>query len=120
MTTYTVAEANELLPYLAPVLVELREKYELAMQIQERLEGAAVTNGGSKHRERWQKTLTRVQELMDRMNDWNIEVRDLGSGLVDFPSRRGDSDVWLCWRMGEPEVAYWHGRDEGFSSRRAL
>lgn len=120
MRIYTIAEANELLPYLAPTLVELKEKYELAMQIQERLEGAAVTNGGSKHRERWQKTISRVQELMDRINDWNIEIRDLESGLVDFPSKRGDMDVFLCWKLGEPEVAHWHGPEDGFAGRRPL
>lgn len=122
MTTklYTVEEANGLLPYLAPTLVELREKSEEAMRIRERVEQAAQTNGGSPHRARWSRTLARVTELIERLQEWELELRDVSTGLVDFPARVDGQDAWLCWRLGEPEVAYWHPRDTGFSDRRPL
>ena len=117
---YTVEEANGLLPYLAPTLVELREKSEEAMRIRERVEQAAQGNGGSPHRERWSRTLARVTELIERLQEWELELRDVATGLVDFPAHIDGQEAWLCWRLGEPEVAYWHSRDTGFSDRRPL
>ena len=117
---YTVEEANALLPYLAPTLVELREKSEDAAQIRESVAHAASTNGGSTKRERWSRTLARVGELVQRLQEWELELRDVSSGLVDFPARVDGQDAWLCWRLGEPEVGYWHPRNEGFGSRRPL
>ena len=117
---YTVAEANALLPYLAPTLVELREKYELAEAARENVARAAVGNGWSEKRERWSATMARVAELMERLEEWGIQLRDLSTGLVDFPALRLDEEVFLCWRLGEPEVAWYHRRDEGFGGRRPL
>ena len=118
--TYTVEEANELLPYLAPTLIELRQKLETSKEIEEAMARAAAGNGWSDKRERWANTLARVGELVDRIEDWGIEVRDLDRGIVDFPARIGGRDAYLCWRLGEEAVAHWHGRDEGFSGRRPL
>ena len=119
-THYTVEEANALLPYLAPTLVELREKSEQAVRIRETVSHAAATNGGSADRERWSRTLARVGELVDRIQEWGLELRDVATGLVDFPAVVEGLDAWLCWRLGEPEVAYWHPREAGFSDRRPL
>lgn len=117
---YTVAEANALLPYLAPTLVELREKYELAEAARANVARAAVGNGWSEKRERWSATMARVAELVERLEEWGIQLRDLSTGLVDFPALRLDEEVFLCWRLGEPEVAWYHPRDEGFGSRSPL
>lgn len=117
---YTVAEANALLPYLAPTLVELREKLELAQKAKEAMGEAAAGNGWSAKRERWAATMARVAELTERLEEWGVELRDLSTGLVDFPATRLDEDVYLCWRLGEPEVAWWHPRTEGFGGRRPL
>jgi hypothetical protein len=117
---YTVEEANAILPYLAPTLVELREKFEGAAKIREMVAQAASTNGGSPDREKWSRTLARVSELIDRLREWNLELRDVATGLVDFPAVVEGEEAWLCWRLGEPEVAYWHSKGGGFAGRRPL
>ena len=117
---YTVEEANALLPYLAPTLVELREKFEEAAVIKRRMARAAATNGGSPESERWSRTLGRVGELVDRLQEWELELRDIATGLVDFPGVVDGQGAWLCWRLGETEVTHWHPKDEGFSGRRPL
>lgn len=117
---YTVEEANDLLPYLAPTLVELREKFELAENARESVAQAAAGNGWSHKREQWSVTMARVAELMERMSDWGLELRDVATGLVDFPAIVDGQEAYLCWRLGEPEVAYWHSRTEGFGGRRRL
>ncbi len=117
---YSVDGANALLPYLAPTLVELREKFEEAAKIKRTVQKVATTNGGSSDRDKWSKTLARVTELVERIQEWELQLRDIDTGLVDFPGRVEGEEAWLCWRLGEPEVGYWHPRDEGFGSRRPL
>jgi hypothetical protein len=117
---YTPAEANELLPHLAPTLVELREKFEDASQIREAVAVAANSNGWSAKREEWSHTLARVAELIERLQEWEIQLRDISTGLVDFPALIEGQEAWLCWRLGEPEVAYWHPVETGFADRRPL
>lgn len=117
---YTRAEANALLPYLAPTLVELREKFEEAAAVRAAVAEAASGNGWSPQRDAWSRTLARVSELIERLTEWEIELRDVATGLVDFPSLVEGDEAWLCWRLGEPEVAYWHPKDEGFDGRRPI
>jgi hypothetical protein len=49
-----------------------------------------------------------------------VQVKDAETGLLDFPARREGEDVLLCWRLGEDEVAWWHGLEEGFAGRRPI
>ncbi|HEX2051964.1 MAG TPA: DUF2203 domain-containing protein [Actinomycetota bacterium] len=118
--TYTVDEANALLPHLAPALVELRDKFDRAAEVRATIARAAVTNGGTSTRRSWQALMSRVAELLGRLEEWGVELRDVESGLVDFPAVVEGRDAFLCWRLGEPEVAYWHPRDTGFAGRRPL
>jgi hypothetical protein len=118
--TYTVAEANALLPYLAPALVELREKFEQAAAIRATVAKAAAMNGGSPEREEWSNTLARVADLLNRLQEWAVELRDVGTGLVDFPTEIEAEEAYLCWRLGEPEVAHWHRKGEGFAGRNPI
>jgi hypothetical protein len=117
---YSVETANALLPHLAPALVELRDNFEKAAHIRARIARAAAGNGWSPNRDEEQKAMARVAELLDRLREWSIELRDVSSGLVDFPAEINNQDAYLCWRLGEPEVAYWHSPDDGFAGRRPL
>ena len=61
-----------------------------------------------------------VTSCVERIHDLGALVKDLDTGLVDFPARHRGRDVLLCWRLGEDEVAHWHGLEEGFAGRRPL
>ena len=117
---YSVDEANALLPFLAPALVELREKFEEATEIRVLLTKAASGNGWSDKRDRWSRTLGRVAELIERLAEWEVELKDISTGLVDFPTTMEGREAYLCWRLGEPEVAHWHFKEDGFQGRRPL
>jgi hypothetical protein len=119
-TRYTVQSANELLPHLAPALVELREKFEAASEIRARRARDAHGNGHSPQHDDEQHTLARVAELLERIQEWGLELRDVTTGLVDFPTEIDGREAFLCWRLGEPEVAHWHSPDDGFRGRRPL
>ncbi len=64
---------------------------------------------------------TELAAGVDHLNDQGIEIKSLDHGLIDFPSRRGNRVVYLCWRLGEgPTIGYWHEVDAGFAGRRKL
>jgi hypothetical protein len=117
---YSIEEANALLPHLAPTLVELREKYEQAQSARREIEVAASGNGGSHERDALNRLVARVDELLERLHEWEVQLRDLSTGLVDFPSIVDGDDAYLCWRLGETEVTWWHRPDEGFPGRQPL
>ncbi|MGQ0607018.1 MAG: DUF2203 family protein, partial [Chloroflexota bacterium] len=63
---------------------------------------------------------TRVRDLLDHLESLGVVVRDLDAGLVDIPTLREGERAWLCWRLSDPELGFWHTTREGFSTRRAL
>lgn len=117
---YSITEANEMLAHVAPALTELQSKYPEAIEIQKKIEDGALSNGGAQHRERWNRILERVDELLKRFDDWDIVLRSIEDGLIDFPAEIDGGPAFLCWRLGEPRVAFWHRQDEGFAGRRPL
>ncbi len=69
----------------------------------------------------------RIRALVDqmgasvlRLDEWGITLRDIESGLIDFPALVNGRQVWLCWRLGEDEVDWWHELEAGFGGRRRL
>ena len=61
-----------------------------------------------------------LAECVRQIDDAGVQVKDLDEGLLDFPAEHEGEEVLLCWKVGEPEVAYWHGLDEGFAGRKPL
>jgi hypothetical protein len=127
---FTPDEANAALEHLRPIAEEMvRRSQTLARaQIhQAELVARIAGNGGdlipSEVREAAEnvaQAADAVAECVRKLDEAGVQVKDLGEGLLDFPARRGDEDVLLCWKVGEPEVAYWHGLDEGFAGRKPL
>ncbi len=125
---FTEAEANALLPEIVPLLMEMRaRKVELdtCLAALESLTPAMRLNG---HAADARELEARIHDLstelaagVDHLNDQGIEIKSLDHGLIDFPSRRGNRVVYLCWRLGEgPTIGYWHEVDAGFAGRRKL
>jgi hypothetical protein len=64
-----------------------------------------------------EKILGRVMKEIEQLG---CVVKDLGIGLIDFPCKVGDRDAYLCWRLGESSIRFWHSTDEGFASRKPI
>lgn len=109
-----------MLPYVAPTLTELRDKFIRASDLRAEVAREATENGGSSKRAKLQATQERITELFARLAEWAIEVRDIEAGLIDFPAVVDGAPAWLCWKLGEPRVAYWHPITSGFADRRPL
>jgi hypothetical protein len=125
---YTVAEANATLPLLRSIL---RDVTELAASLKERHERLVSLQSAGRvdqaHQEEIQHILTEFEGDQERMKGYEdelkalkIELKDYLTGLIDFPCLMDGREVYLCWRLGEPEVGFWHELDNGFAGRKRI
>jgi hypothetical protein len=126
---YAIDEANALLPDLERILAALREQRSELITARDRVVSLTPDDGepSPEAAEELRLIRLRMQGLIDQMQagvarlvELDITLRDIKSGLIDFPALASGRPVWLCWRLGEPEVGHWHSHDEGFSTRRPL
>jgi hypothetical protein len=127
---FTPEEANATLAELRPVaerMVAHRRALSEAQLRQSELVARIAGNGGdlppTEVRAAADDVLREAEALAEcvrLIDEAGVQVKDLDEGLLDFPARRDGEEVLLCWRVGEPEVAYWHGLDEGFAGRKPL
>ncbi len=117
---YTLEEANAELPDLRERLPRLRVARDGLIAASERIKEAVASDGGGVAEAGWfthQQTLkTELEHLAER----GILLRDPEVGLIDFPAERGGRPVYLCWRLGEDQVAWYHEANAGFGSRKPL
>ena len=66
------------------------------------------------------KTITLLYKQIEEIEELGILVKSLDEGLIDFPSLRFNEEVWLCWKIGEEKIKFWHGKNEGFIGRKPL
>jgi hypothetical protein len=119
---YSLDEATELLPWLTAHLAAMRDAHARLTDQDARaaLAGGAVGNGGGKPGRQVGEAFMQLQNGLGALSAREIVLRDLERGLIDFPSVRDGDEVYLCWVDGEPEIAFWHGVDAGFSGRQPL
>lgn len=119
---FTVVEANAVLPLARSIVRDIAELADSLQERYDRLTAAGDLPGGQK--EEWEQELEQDQEKMrvyvQELQELGIELKDFHTGLVDFPARMGNREVYLCWKLGEPEVGHWHELDAGFAGRRKI
>ena len=124
-------EAEELLPMIASVLTDVRQRKQKVDRLDHELAQAAakiMVLGGwmppyrelAEKRALREQTAAKIQEAVDKIQETGCVVKDLDEGLVDFPSVREGREVYLCWKLGEERIGYWHGLEEGFAGRKPL
>ena len=112
---------------VAESLVAHRRAFTVAAARRARLTQRISGNGGdfdpqepSELDEQLQREAEAVAGAVEELQALGVLVKDLDRGLVDFPALRDGEEVLLCWQVGEGEVAYWHGLEEGFAGRKPL
>jgi hypothetical protein len=130
MRHFTPEEANAELVHVRPLveqLVATRQEHAAALGRQEELEGKIRGNGGgippaelASAPAEVDAVARRLARLVDEITSHGAQVKDLDSGLVDFPALHGGETVLLCWQLGEDEIGWWHRVDDGFEGRRPL
>jgi hypothetical protein len=127
---FTPEEANAALAEVRPLVERLVEHRAALLAVHARRAELAARvggNGGGFDRglgaelaEAGSAAEDGLREALEALEELGVLVKDLDSGLVDFPSERDGEDVLLCWQLGEERVAWWHTLDGGFAGRRPL
>ena len=127
---FTPREANDELQEIRPLAEALVAHRAEQHRLQaERVEVAAkiAGNGGgidsqaiADLEEAEQRERVEIARCVDAIHSRGAIVKDIDEGLVDFPAVRDGVEILLCWRLGEDEVAHWHGLEEGFAGRKQL
>jgi len=142
---YDLDEANETLPEVRDILESLRDQraelirlrdevVERTAEVDRGAEGTQARGEGSTStdastatdadlrvlRLRMQGVIDRMQAGVVRIDELGITLREIETGLIDFPAIASGRQIWLCWRLGEGDVAWWHELSDGFSGRQEL
>ena len=127
---FTPDEANAALDDVRPLAEQMveRRRAMLAAQAKEEELGARIAGDGggidpgepAGAEEAVEQEMQAIAELVDEIQERGAQVKDLDTGLLDFPSLRDGREVLLCWRVGEDRIRYWHELDGGFAGRRPL
>ena len=118
---FTLSEANRALPLVTRIVRDIVQCHQASTEIQRRIDVFGEDSPKSA------ELLKRRDNLLDQMVSYadelafiGVELKDPETGLVDFPSRLDDRDIYLCWRLGEESVSHWHELHAGFSGRQPV
>lgn len=64
--------------------------------------------------------ITNFYKSIEELESMGVMIKSVEQGLLDFPSLRFNEEIWLCWKEGETEIKFWHGKDEGFNGRKPV
>jgi hypothetical protein len=130
MTLFTRAQAEALLPELEEVLLDMQRCKREIDALRGDLGHAVERTAGNGHvkdesdlagkRRRAESFVEQLNEHLSRINAMGVELKDLDQGLLDFPHEYDGRVVYLCWRLGEDNIAWWHELDAGFAGRQPL
>ncbi len=120
---YTPQQANRVLPEIkhkVGLLLKLLKYIEALQQDLVRVSNADSLRLYIEKKQELNKAITTLYKGIEEIESMGIIIKSLDQGLLDFPSKRFDEEVWLCWKFDEDEVKFWHGKDEGFAGRKPL
>ena len=135
---FDLDEANDAIPEVRTILESLRDQRAELIRLRDEVlatGGEEETRGGSGSdapteakidadvrvlRLRMQGVIDRMQAGVVRIDELGVTLREIETGLIDFPALASGRQIWLCWRLGEGDIEWWHELTEGFGGRQAL
>jgi hypothetical protein len=119
-TFYTLDRANDRIADLDGMLTLLRTQRDELRDLKTTFETTEAADGQRRLRLRMQGLVDQMQASVARIDGWGITLRDIDTGMIDFPALVSGRQVWLCWQLGEGPIAWWHELEDGFAGRRPL
>ena len=121
---FTTNEANAALP-------DVIKKYEYALakqtevrKIEQQLQMVVSTTNSFEEyitlKQKLNSMITKFYESVEILESTGVVVKSIEQGLLDFPAKRFDDEIWLCWKYGETEIKFWHEKDSGFMGRKPI
>ena len=122
-------EANSLLSRLSQLLPQIQESKSKHDRLQEKAaeyahlmssNGRIIEKELNETRQELALAASEFNDLVKRVQEMDCELKDIEQGLVDFRTEREGREAYLCWKLGEPDIRWWHELDAGFAGRRPL
>ena len=118
---FTIKSANEVLPSVIEKFNNLKKQKNEIMKAEQELQmSASSLDQYMTQKQKLNSELTKFYQLIEDLEGTGVSLKGLDQGLLDFPSRRFNEDVWLCWKDGETEIKFWHELDTGFNGRKPI
>ncbi|MBL7002362.1 MAG: DUF2203 domain-containing protein [Nitrosopumilus sp.] len=121
---FTANDANAILPdVIKKFEFSLAKKNEVSKIEQQLQLSVSTTNSFEEYanlKQQLNSAITKFYESVEILENTGVMVKSIEQGLLDFPSKRFDEEVWLCWKYGETEIKFWHEKDSGFMGRKPI
>jgi hypothetical protein len=128
---FTLRQAEQLLPQVESAIrdaISLKSEYQRAEDERQSFAHRITMLGGvlvdlsqvREQKERRESLAHRLQNALEKIQEYGCVVKDLDIGLIDFPTQFHGQEVYLCWKLGESGIQFWHGVHEGFRGRKAI
>jgi len=121
---FTIATANEKLPIVVDKFKNIVKLKNEIVKIEHELNSALTpTNTFEQYvtiKQKLNSAVTKFYQAIEDLENTGVVIKGIDDGLLDFPSKRFDDEVWLCWKEGEKEIKFWHEKDVGFSGRKPI
>lgn len=127
---FSVEEANKTLPLVKQIVGDIVRQFEVVSNLDARLSGVVQREGKRRTNDAYSEEMTQAKAELaaegETLNTYREELEKLGvelkgtDGLCDFPSLKDGREIYLCWRLGEPEILHWHEVHAGFSGRQPI
>lgn len=121
---FSIAQANDILPTVIKkfeyVISKKNELAKIEQQLQISLSTANKFQEYVLLKQQLNSAITKFYQAIEDLENTGVVVKSIDEGLLDFPSKRFDDEVWLCWKYGEKEIKFWHEKDSGFQGRKPI
>ena len=121
---FTIKSANEMLPTIIEkfqkIKQEKNEVEKMEQKLQMNLSGASNLDDYVTLKQNLNASVTRFYTSIEELEKTGVVLKGLEEGLLDFPSKKFDDEIWLCWKEGETEIKFWHEKDVGFNGRKPI
>ena len=121
---FTIATANEKLPIVVDKFKNIVKLKNEIVKIEHELNSALTPTSTFEQyvtiKQKLNSAVTKFYQAIEDLENTGVVIKGIDDGLLDFPSKRFDDEIWLCWKEGEKEIKFWHEKDVGFSGRKPI
>ncbi len=121
---FTIKDANKELPNTIKKFQEIVDMKKTIEKIQAEMEMSLHPSSDFKdyviQKQKLNSAVSKLYKAIEELENTGVIIKSVDDGLLDFPSRRFNEDIWLCWKEGETEIKFWHEKNEGFTGRKPI
>ena len=121
---FSVNDANEILPLVIKKFNYAKKAKAEVMKMEQQLTSEVTPTTSLEeytvNKRKLNSSITKFYQSIEDLENTGVSLKGVDEGLLDFPAKRFDEEIWLCWKEGETEIKFWHEKDTGFMGRKPI